>query len=484
MSVNQSVPETFVDSDYDDYDYYNDDGSDDLSDDSDVMDTSEKDPEHFSYQLMDPTAAGAFVRHSVDAVSKSCGLNHCDARQLLKNQQWNVNSAVKSLKRRNSQMFNNNNNDNTVTVAVKKRRITCDFECPVCFSTVDETGVKTLPSCGHTFCSNCWDYHFTVQLQSGTVGNISCMQAKCTSQVPDDFVLGCLSSPQNQSKFQELLLMDYVVSHPQLRFCPGADCNVIVQADSPAARRVNCNHCEASFCFSCGSNYHAPVDCSAMKLWTQKLEDDSETANYMVANTKDCPKCNVCIEKNGGCNHMHCYKCGYDFCWMCLGDWASHGSSYYECSKYKENPNIGQETAKTNARNALEKYLHYFQRWENHAKSLALEDQTRQKIQERINEKVMQNVGTWIDWQYLLDAANLLKRCRYTLQYTYPTAYYLESGSRKDCFECMQGQFEAEVENLSWKVERAEITDRADLERQMDVAEKRRISLLKDFLQN
>ena len=41
---------------------------------------------------------------------------------------------------------------------------------------------------------------------------------------------------------------------------------------------------------------------------------------------------------------------------------------------------------------------------------------------------------------------------------------------------------EAEIENLSWKIEHAEITDRGDLENQMNVAEKRRTSLLKDFL--
>jgi len=32
-----------------------------------------------------------------------------------------------------------------------------------------------------------------------------------------------------------------------------------------------------------------------------------------------CPRCQVCIEKNGGCNHMQCSKCKHDFCWMCLG---------------------------------------------------------------------------------------------------------------------------------------------------------------------
>lgn len=38
-------------------------------------------------------------------------------------------------------------------------------------------------------------------------------------------------------------------------------------------------------------------------------------------------------------------NCKHDFCWMCLHDWKSHGSEYYECSRYKENPNIANESA-------------------------------------------------------------------------------------------------------------------------------------------
>lgn len=46
-----------------------------------------------------------------------------------------------------------------------------------------------------------------------------------------------------------------------------------------------------------------------------------------------------------------------------------------------------------------------------------------------------------------------------------------------------QAQLEAEIENLSWKIERVETTDcdRGDIENQMDIAEKRRMILLKDF---
>jgi 6-pyruvoyl-tetrahydropterin synthase len=51
--------------------------------------------------------------------------------------------------------------------------------------------------------------------------------------------------------------------------------------------------------------------------------------------------------------------------------------------------------------------------WENHAKSLKLEEQTLKKIKDRIHDKVMNNAGTWIDWQYLLDAASLLKKVRW-----------------------------------------------------------------------
>jgi ariadne-2 len=176
---------------------------------------------------------------------------------------------------------------------------------------------------------------------------------------------------------------------------------------------------------------------------------------------------------------------------MCLHDWKSHGSEYYECSRYKENPNIANESAHAQnlihlqAREALKKYLHYYERWENHSKSLQLEEQTLERLKNRINEKVMKGLNsTWIDWQYLFTAATLLAKCRYTLQYTYPFAYYASmdpTSSRKDLFEYQQAQLEAEIEKLSWNIERAETTDRGEIENQMDICEKRRLTLLKDF---
>lgn len=52
----------------------------------------------------------------------------------------------------------------------------------------------------------------------------------------------------------------------------------------------------------------------------------------------------------------------------------------------------------------------FSQQWYNHGSSLKLEAETRKKIDQKIHEKVNNNIGTWIDWQYLLDAAALLAK--------------------------------------------------------------------------
>ena len=37
----------------------------------------------------------------------------------------------------------------------------------------------------------------------------------------------------------------------------------------------------------CGDAYHCPTSCEIIKKWLVKCQDDSESANYITANTKD-----------------------------------------------------------------------------------------------------------------------------------------------------------------------------------------------------
>ena len=41
-----------------------------------------------------------------------------------------------------------------------------------------------------------------------------------------------------------------------------------------------------NFSFSCGENWHDPVKCKWLRRWIKKCDDDSETSNWIAANTK------------------------------------------------------------------------------------------------------------------------------------------------------------------------------------------------------
>ncbi|XP_064632911.1 potential E3 ubiquitin-protein ligase ariadne-2-like [Lineus longissimus] len=466
-------------SDEDNYDNYYDDNADDVE----FIDKShlKEDPEYFEFELLKIEDVERLLNENVEAVCNELNVTPSRAKVLLHAHRWAKDEIIQRHKRNPEKLLV----DSRILPKVKQKPTTNGSKstmCPVCLSKCPSDSTCAV-ACGHLFCKDCWEMHFMTQINQGISTGIECMGKDCNVLVPEDFVMQLVNKPECRDRYQQLGFRDHILSNPELRFCPGPNCAIVVRAVEIKQKRVICSYCKTTFCFRCGIDYHSPTDCDVIKKWLTKCADDSETANYISAHTKDCPKCHVCIEKNGGCNHMQCSKCKHDFCWMCLGDWKAHGSEYYECSRYKENPNIANESVHAKAREALKKYLFYFERWENHAKSLKLEEQTLKKIKDRIHDKVMNNAGTWIDWQYLLDAASLLKKCRYTLQYTYPYAYYLEKGPRKQLFEYQQAQLEAEVENLSWKVERAEITDRGDLENQMDIAEKRRLTLLKDFIE-
>ena len=43
-----------------------------------------------------------------------------------------------------------------------------------------------------------------------------------------------------------------------------------------------------------------------------------------VVFTVACPKCGIFIEKNGGCQHIRCIKCRYEFCWFCQQSYAGY----------------------------------------------------------------------------------------------------------------------------------------------------------------
>jgi ariadne-1 len=90
-----------------------------------------------------------------------------------------------------------------------------------------------------------------------------------------------------------------------------------------------------------------------------KTSSDGENANWVLANTKHCPRCRRAIEKNQGCHHM---TCRHEFCWICLGPWSEHGGCYYQCNRYVAHKpeNAKEEMRREHANASLDRYMHFY----------------------------------------------------------------------------------------------------------------------------
>jgi len=122
------------------------------------------------------------------------------------------------------------------------------------------------------------------------------------------------AAPDMMGWYDEGRLRSYVEHGAELRFCPGPDCDRVAVGgrDWACAKKVaDCPACCTVFCFRCGEQPHGDeTECTAAVPLSERPVERP---------IKECPKCSVRIEKNGGCNHMTCRPCGHEFCWICTG---------------------------------------------------------------------------------------------------------------------------------------------------------------------
>merc|ERR1739848_632876 len=138
--------------------------------------------------------------------------------------------------------------------------------------------------------------------------------------------------------------------------------------EAPQYLKLVCDVCQEATCFTCGQAYHCPATCDQVAHWEEKSQDDSETKNWLQANTKPCPQCKTPIEKDNGCNHMKCRKptCRFEFCWLCLQHTTSH-TGHANCDKVAFER---MQSTANKSKSKLDRYLHYFNVSSCHQQSL------------------------------------------------------------------------------------------------------------------
>lgn len=382
------------------------------------------------------------------------------------------------------------------------------FHCSVCC----ELGPLDvfLLQCGHSYCVTCYHRYVATNLRRGTL--LRCIHLQCNlSIVPSDVELLLLygdlvkvsvsvsADESDESdeggteaydrQFENLDLSGrFVVSesrdvilanryllavarvdidtmHSKYRWCPAVDCNNVVEraSDGPPDADdvdlanvpvVNCTDAH-EFCFRCQYENHVPCPCWLVKKWIKRCEDDSETANWIEANTQACPRCHTQIEKNGGCNHMKCQKCTFEFCWICFGDWAMHQSAYWKCNRYDPKEVEQVKKKKSDKQASLSRYLHFYKRFCVHQTSIQGDQKTLRSVYRcmflymKAQRASTTRSVSWNDVQYLSDAIRSLSSGRKTLMWTYAFAFYLERSNFAEIFEGMQDYLTKTVEDLS-----------------------------------
>ena len=207
-------------------------------------------------------------------------------------------SFLESRKRSKSDIKNSNNKQN----------------CPCCEEDFLPDDKNTLKNCGHSFCNECWYDFLSTKIKENKLSSIKCMEYECNEKLDDDFIINILNSNQDLiDKYKKFKLELEIINDPNRKFCPFPNCNSFLELKDKNNNEAKCTNGHI-FCFLCLKEPHGNLPC--------KNEINKSMAEYEKNNfVKKCPKCDIITEKITGCNHITCSKCGYQWCWLCNGEY-------------------------------------------------------------------------------------------------------------------------------------------------------------------
>ncbi|KAK1381778.1 RBR-type E3 ubiquitin transferase [Heracleum sosnowskyi] len=307
--------------------------------------------------------------------------------------------------------------------------------------------------CGHSFCSACLEIYVSTAIRDGPgCLFLRCPDPTCRAVIGEDMV-NLLVSDEGKMNYKEFLFRSYVENNKKIKWCPAPDCKYAIEYKlGSESYDVTCD-CSLSFCWNCAEESHRPVRCETVKKWMSKNSSGIDNMTWIIANSKQCPKCNLAIQKSQGCMHMTCKPpCKHEFCWICLGPWDRHDTT--ACNRYRdivEQRKMDDKIVRKKAKKYSKRYAHYYERWDanHHSRDRALADrhELRTKKLRQLEEKLCQTTARL---KFIADAWEQIAECRRVLKWTYAYGYYIpkKASLRKELFEYLQGEAEVALERL------------------------------------
>ena len=201
--------------------------------------------------------------------------------------------------------------------------------CGICFSS--ENKFEIMPKCKHQFCDECFMEYliYSIENDSQKLLNLPCPENTCNNKLPLSFIEKKLTNNEPLLiKFNKFIKMANFSKDRSYRPCIKPNCENYVKKRF-FSNKTKCS-CGQIMCFKCQKPWHEGEVC--------RYGEDQNELDFIGyqknKNTKICPKCQIIIEKNLGCNHMKCIKCSHEFCWVCSSNWV--GGCPKKCPQYPQ----------------------------------------------------------------------------------------------------------------------------------------------------
>eukprot|EP01017_Pseudomicrothorax_dubius_P031337 TRINITY_DN3992_c0_g1_i4.p1 TRINITY_DN3992_c0_g1~~TRINITY_DN3992_c0_g1_i4.p1 ORF type:complete len:461 (+),score=66.08 TRINITY_DN3992_c0_g1_i4:61-1383(+) len=203
----------------------------------------------------------------------------------------------------------------------KDRQQNQNLNCSICLDNLLEQDVWPLKVCGHVFHVNCFSEYLKSEINARKFP-LQCPGEGCRREVMPEDIYEVLD-PEYIEKYETFSTKMLLDTNPhEYSCCPTAGCeNVFIykEGDYPSGR-FDCESCHRSYCLNCKVSYHHGKSCGEYKaeiINSSHLPVDDMFVQFVQgAKYKQCPRCRMWVEKNGGCNHMTC-RCRFEFCYVC-----------------------------------------------------------------------------------------------------------------------------------------------------------------------
>lgn len=187
----------------------------------------------------------------------------------------------------------------------------------------DDKASLTLSSCGHSYCSECFNnYALSEFIPLTCFASQGCCgmewPAKEIAEIVPATILKTLSRRALQTYLQ--------TERTRLFQCPSGKCDVILRADVVGLQY--CEGCTCTICTYCKATNHQGLTCADFEKARGEVNVYTDE-NGSVQTVKKCPCCEASIVKLDGCNQVRCPKCKVYLCYICLNHFKESEDVYW-----------------------------------------------------------------------------------------------------------------------------------------------------------